>query len=74
MTMEQFRKLKVGDMVTIQRGKEAGRLCQVAYIEENSVVVRSADGLQLCPQGSGSIFSKLRLTSWRELAPVREKD
>ena len=35
MTMKELQELKIGDMCIIIRGHDAGRLCQVAYIEGN---------------------------------------
>ena len=67
MTREQLHKLKIGDMCTIIRGHDAGRLCQVAYIEDESVLVRSADGQKF---NSLTQYGKLRLTSWKELTVV----
>ena len=64
MTRVQLNDLKVGDMCTIIRGHDAGRLCEVAYIEGESVLVRSADGRRF---SSLTQYGRLRLTSWREL-------
>lgn len=64
MTYNEFNNLKVGDYCTIIRGHDAGRKCQVAYIEGESVLVRSADGHRF---DSLTKYSNLRLTSWREL-------
>lgn len=67
MTKEQLKTLKVGDICEIIRGHDAGRLCQVAYIEGESVLVRSADGRRF---NSLTQYGRLRLTSWRELRLV----
>lgn len=64
MTRDQFSNLKVGDMCEIIRGHDAGRQCQVAYIEGESVLVRSADGRRF---DAMTQYGRLRLTSWREL-------
>lgn len=64
MTGIQFEKLKIGDICEIIRGHDAGRLCQVAYMEGESVVVRSADGKRF---DALTQYGRLRLTSWREL-------
>ena len=64
MTKDQFNNLKVGDLCEIIRGHDAGRQCQVAYIEGESVLVRSADGRRFY---SMTQYGRLRLTSWREL-------
>lgn len=70
MTMKELGELKVGDLCTIIRGHDAGRLCEVAYIEGESVLVRSADGKRF---NSLTKYGKLRLTSWRELKIVKKK-
>ena len=64
MKFEEFKNLKVGDMCRIIRGHDADRLCQVAYIEGEAVVVRSADG---CRFYSMNIYEHLKITSYREL-------
>lgn len=64
MTRNEFNNLKVGDYCTIMRGHDEGRECQVAYIEGESVLVRSADGHRF---NSMQHYAKLRLTNWREL-------
>ena len=70
MTRDQLHNLKVGDMCTIIRGHDAGRLCQVAYIEGESVLVHSADGRRF---NSMTQYGRLRLTSWRELKLLTEE-
>lgn len=68
MTMKELQELKVGDMCTIIRGLDAGRLCQVAYIEGESVLVRSADSRRF---NSLTQYGRLRLTSYRELEVMK---
>jgi len=64
MNTQQFENLKIGDLCVIKRGRDKGVLCEIRYIEDNSILVRAV---------GDSIFEavdvnkKLRLTSWREL-------
>ena len=67
MTGAQLVNLKVGDTCVIIRGRDAGRECQVAYIEGESVLVRSADGKRF---NSMTQYGRLKLTSYRELKPL----
>ena len=64
MTGKQFANLEVGDMCMVIRGHDAGRYCQVAYIEGESVVVRSLDGKRFWSMNQ---YDRLKLTSYREL-------
>lgn len=70
MTRDQLNNLKIGDMCIIIRGHDAGRLYQVAYIEGESVLVRSAYGRRF---NSMTQYGRLRLTSWRELRLFSEE-
>ena len=64
MKFEEFKNVKVGDICRVIRGHDAGRLCQIAYIEGESVVVRSADGERFYSMNQ---YERLKLTSYREL-------
>ncbi len=64
MKMEELVNLKVGDKCIIIRGHDAGRECEVAFIEGESVLVRSADGRRF---DSLAQYARLKLTSYREL-------
>lgn len=70
MTRVQFDNLKVGDMCKIFRGHDAERLCEVAYIEGDCVLVRSADGRYF---KSSANHGRLRLMNWRELTLVDKR-
>ena len=67
MTGAQLVNLKVGDVCIILRGRDKGRECQVAYIEGESVLVRSVDGRRF---SSLTQYGRLKLTSYRELRPL----
>jgi hypothetical protein len=71
MTRDQFKKLKVGDICVIIKGRDEGRRCQVAYIEGDAVLVRSDDGRRF---DSMTKYARLRLTSWRELTPITKEE
>jgi hypothetical protein len=64
MTNEQFKNLKVGDMCVVSRGRDADRLVQVAFIEKEGIVIRSADGKRFHAIGC---YGPLRLTGSGEL-------
>lgn len=71
MTKKELENLKVGDMCAIIRGNDVGRIAQIAYIEEGSVLIRSVDGE---PFRSQYAYGKFRLTGWRELKPLEQKE
>ena len=64
MTMKELNNLNVGDKCIINRGHDAGRECEVAFIEGESVLVRYTNGRRF---DSLTQYGRLRLTSYREL-------
>ena len=64
MNKQQFENLKVGDRCVIKRGLDKGILCEVRYIENDSILVRPVDDSVFRAIGTNK---KLRLTSWHEL-------
>lgn len=64
MNKQQFENLKVGDRCVIKRGLDKGIICEVRYIENDSILVRPVDDSIFRAIGTNK---KLRLTSWREL-------
>lgn len=71
MTMKELKSLKIGDICEIIRGRDAKRICEIAFIEGESVLVRSADGRRF---DSMEQYSRLKLTSYRELKLISVKN
>lgn len=70
MTGVDFDYLRVGDIVSIKRGKNEGRECIVLYIdtEDRCVLVRSLDNKPFDDRGNYN--RRLKLTGWRELDAI----
>jgi len=66
MNKQQFENLKVGDRCVMKRGRDNGIICEVRYIENDSILVRPVDDSVFRAIGTNK---KLRLTGWRELDP-----
>ena len=70
MKRREFENLKDGDIVVFGRGHDAGRRCEVVYIDYNSgskyeaLLVRSLDRK---PFTAKSSYGNLRLTSWIQI-------
>ncbi len=70
MRRHEFENLKEGDIVVFQRGHDAGRECEVVYIDYNSggkheaILVRSLDRK---PFYADTAYGNLRLTSWIQI-------
>jgi hypothetical protein len=40
MTREEFKNLKVNDLCIVRRGHDAGIICKVMFIDEESIVIK----------------------------------
>lgn len=65
--MEELNNLNVGDKRIVIRGHDAGRECEVAFIEGESALVRSAYGRRFNSLGQYARYARLKPTSYREL-------
>ena len=64
MNKEQFNKLKVGDKCIVKRGRDRGKICNVLYIKNNSVLIEAEEGTQFQAVDTNR---RLRLTSYYEI-------
>ena len=71
MTWKEFKGLEVDDICIIIRGHDRNRLCQVAFIEGEAVLIRSVNGKRFYTMEQ---YSTLKLTSYRELKFYRKKE
>lgn len=70
MNKQQFENLKVGDRCVMKRGRDEGIICEVRYIENDSILVRPVDDSVFRAVGTNK---KLRLTGWSELDIIQNK-
>lgn len=70
MNRKQFENLKVGDLCVVRRGRDKDVLCEVRYIEDNSILIRPVKNVDFKAIGTNK---KLRLTSWYELDIPEDK-
>lgn len=70
MNKQQFENLKVGDRCVMKRGRDEGIICEVRYIENDSILVRPVDDSVFRAVGTNK---KLRLTGWHELDIIQNK-
>lgn len=64
MNKEQFNKLKVGDICVIKRGHDAGKICTVLYIKNDSILIEAEEGTSFKAINTNQ---KLRLTRYYEV-------
>ena len=69
MNNQQFENLKVGDRCVMKRGRDEGIICEVRYIENDSILVRPVDDSVFRAVATNK---KLRLTGWRELDIIQK--
>lgn len=72
MTRSQLSELKVGDKCVITRAYDAGRKCEVVYMnrEDDIILVRSADGKSF--NSRNNYARNHRLINWRDLSRIEE--
>ena len=67
MTKDEFKKLHVGDVVTLIKGNNKDKFAEVVYIHEDEVVIKCLDEKNGFTIG-GKTNSKLHVTKYRELS------
>lgn len=72
MTAQEFSKLKIGDICQITRYYNAGRECEVVYIDKEygTVCVRSTDGKPF--ESPKQVNRRLMLIDWRVLQIIKK--
>lgn len=70
MKKYEFERLKEGDIVVVNRGRDLGRMCEVVYIDYRNdskygaLLIRSCDRKFLRSAGS---HGNLALTTWNQI-------
>ena len=70
MKYTEYEGLKVGTYCMISRGYDAGRLCVVLYIKDESILVCTADGSSFKSKARYGLHGRLRIMNYRELTLI----